>query len=105
MHREESRFFRWKESALFLMDEKLHGIARAKPGTECEIPIEGNERSKRLRKNAAFIRKNIRQRGCGVDRNEKPSFRQKKRLQNKKSGQVCRINWRFIDSLCFLAKN
>jgi len=106
MHREESRFFHWKESALFLMDEKLRGIARAKPGTECEIPIEENEQSKRLRKKCSFsFEKNILQRGCGVDRNEKPSFRQKKCLQNKKNGQVCRINWRFIDSLCFLAKN
>ena len=89
-----------------MMDEKLHGIARAKPGTECESPIEESERSKRLRKKMQlFIRKKHPAKGSGVDRNEKPSFRQKKRLQNKKSEQVCRINWRFIDSLCFLAKN
>lgn len=47
------------------MDEKLRGIARAKPGAKCEIPIEGNKRSKRLRKKCSFsFEKNILQRGA-----------------------------------------
>ena len=107
MHREESRFFHLEGVGSFLMDEKLHEIAENENG----VRMRYSERRKWVietpaEKTQLFIRKKHPTKGIRLgSKREALHSDRKNAFKTKKNGQVCRINWRFIDSLCFLAKN